>query len=44
MRRYLPEERLRAALDISGHLGMAPQRAREMARRVREALTGEGKR
>jgi len=44
MRRYLPEERLRAALDISGHLGLAPQRAREMARRVREALTGEGKR
>ncbi len=35
IRRYLPEERLYALLDISGHLGLAPKRAREVARKVK---------
>ena len=38
VRRYLPEERLQALLDVSRYLGLAPKRAREMARRVREVV------
>ena len=41
MRRYLPEERLHALLDISGHLGLAPKRAREMARKVEGLISGK---
>ncbi len=41
VRRYLPEERLHALFDISGHLGLAPQRAREMAQKVRETVRGQ---
>ncbi len=41
IRRYLPEKRLHVLLDISGHLGLAPQRAREMARKVAGLVCGK---
>jgi adenylosuccinate lyase len=36
--RYLPAEQVHALLDASHHLGDAPERAKEMAKRVREKL------
>ena len=38
--RYLPREQILALLDASGYLGDAPQRARRLAERIREALKG----
>lgn len=35
---YLPSERVRELLDASSHIGDAPERARRMAKVVREAL------
>ncbi|MDW8067497.1 MAG: adenylosuccinate lyase [Anaerolineae bacterium] len=35
---YLPSERIRALLDVSGYVGDAPQRARALARRIRERV------
>jgi adenylosuccinate lyase len=36
--RYLPADRVRALLDASGHIGDAPQRARQMAQQIRDDL------
>ncbi len=36
--RFLSESQLRALMDISQHLGDAPQRARELAQTIRQAL------
>jgi adenylosuccinate lyase len=36
--RLLPAGRVRALLDASGHIGDAPERARQMARQIREYL------
>lgn len=38
MRRYLPEEAIRALMDASHHLGDAPQRAQALATQIRQAL------
>jgi adenylosuccinate lyase len=35
----LPAERIRSLLDVSGYVGDAPQRARALARRIRDDLT-----
>jgi adenylosuccinate lyase len=35
---YLPADRVRALLDASGHIGDAPERARQMAQKVRGDL------
>jgi adenylosuccinate lyase len=34
--RYLPADRVRTLLDASGHIGDAPERARQIARKLRE--------
>ncbi len=39
LRRYLPAETIRAAMDVRAYVGDAPQRARELARRIRHTLT-----
>ncbi len=39
LRRYLPAEAIRAAMDVRGYVGDAPQRARELARKIRHTLT-----
>ena len=36
--RYLPAERVRALLDASGHIGDAPERARQVAAAIRERV------
>jgi len=36
--RYLPEDKLRALMDASGHIGDAPQRARALAKQIRDDL------
>jgi hypothetical protein len=36
--RYLPADRVRVLLDASGHIGDAPQRARQMAQKIRDDL------
>jgi adenylosuccinate lyase len=39
--RYLPADRVRELLDATTHIGDAPERARQMARAIRERLEGE---
>jgi adenylosuccinate lyase len=39
--RYLPAGRVREHLDATGYVGDAPERARQMARAIRERLEGE---
>jgi adenylosuccinate lyase len=36
--RYLPADRVRALLDAAGHIGNAPERARQMAAAIREHI------
>jgi adenylosuccinate lyase len=38
--RYLPAGRVRELLDASGHVGDAPERARQMAAAIREHVEG----
>jgi adenylosuccinate lyase len=40
--RYLPAERVRAALDVSDYVGDAPERARALAGRIRAAVGPAG--
>jgi adenylosuccinate lyase len=37
---YLPVDGLRACFEVSGHLGDAPQRARQLAEEIRRSLPG----
>jgi adenylosuccinate lyase len=36
--RYLPADRVRGLLDAGGHIGDAPDRARQMAQKIRDDL------
>lgn len=38
---YIPAERVRALLDATGYVGDAPERARALAQRIRDALATE---
>jgi adenylosuccinate lyase len=39
--RYLPAERVRESMDATGHVGDAPERARQVARAIRTYLAGD---